>query len=169
MPHFAVISFTQTSVLKGENKKVRSVPYTSTILKADTTPLWEMLPCHVSITPVPSWKQDRREQEFVRRASGKASIVAALLLPSTTQWGQRERERETPWPSRHMTTNTQTRDHQVCRRSTSSLNPSSQTCSRPDRGYASQQNGIKSRPPQNIIMACKMRRRSGGCLLYLVR
>lgn len=53
-----------------------------------------MLPCHVSITPVPSWKQDRREQEFVRRASGKASIVAALLLPSTTQWGQRERERE---------------------------------------------------------------------------
>lgn len=71
-------------------------------------------------------------QEFVRRASGKASALAALLLPSTTQWGQRE---GAPWPADAWR---QTHRRRITEFAGTALlpEPSSQTYGWPDRGYA---------------------------------
>lgn len=76
-------------------------------------------------------KAGQTGQEFVRRASGKASVVAALLLPSTTQWGQSERA---PWPA---DTWRQTHRRGITKFAGTALllEPISQTYSWPDRGY----------------------------------
>lgn len=128
-------------------------------MRAQPFPGWQYpFPGHVA---VPCHHQDGSQlkavqtgQEFVRRASGKASAVAALLLPSTTRWGQRERK---PWPA---DTWRQTHRLGITKFAGAALLPWTQ---QPNIQLAwpwvrSQQNGIKSHPPQNIIMACKMRR-----------
>ena len=71
-------------------------------------------------------------QEFVGKAFGKASVLAALLLPSTTQWGQRETAPRPPdaWRQTH-------RRGGITESAGAALlaEPRSQTCSRPDRRY----------------------------------
>lgn len=99
-----------------------------------TRPLSER--CRRAMSPsclFPSRKPDRQGRNLwvERLVSGKASVVAALLLPSTTQWGQRERA---PWPP---DTWRQKHRHGITESAGTALlpEPSSQTCSRPDRGY----------------------------------
>lgn len=116
-----------------------------------------MLPCHVSTMTAPNWKRGQTGQAFVGRVAAnsvKASVLAALLLPSTTQWGQSNRA---PWPPDTWWQTHKTLDHRVCRHSTS---PWTQEANMQSAWpwVRSQQNSIKSHPPQNIIMVCKMRR-----------
>lgn len=86
---FAVISFTQT-VLSG--KGVRSVFSHFTGMKTWT--LWEMLPCHVSIMPVPSWTQGRRGRNLCGgRLVRPRYWPPCYYLPLHSEVSERESER----------------------------------------------------------------------------
>lgn len=101
-----------------------------TILRL-TWPLFGRRRCAMSpLCRFPVESQDRQGRNLLvewRRASG----LAALLLPSTTQWGQRERA---PWPPDSWR---QTHRRGITESAGTALllEPRSQTCSLPDRGY----------------------------------
>lgn len=123
------------------------------------------LPCRLSVQPVPSWKAGQTGQGICGPsgggAFGKASMLAALLLPSTTQWGQGERCGHQTHDDKHTDAGSPGLPAQHF-----FSEPRSQTCSRPDRGYT-----VSKMAPKAMlckISLCLVRwEGERGCLLYL--